>query len=298
MCRIREELGWLLHKAVLNAFLFPSAAFDGGKIMDANIRSFVEQQLVLLPKGTELLREFVDEQKWISSDSKMSMPNFKKATKKIERNVEIKSFYMARYPVTEGLYNALMGSDTLDLDRYQLPVSNVSWHDAVTYCNLLSKITGLEECYSWSSEPETVRCNWSANGYRLPTEAEWQNACKAGSTGYRYGELADIAWYDGNSGGKRHEVGAKTPNAWGLYDMLGNVWEWCWDLFDETRYGPYRVFRGGSWSEEARGCGASCRRKSHPSLRIDDLGFRLARSYEPYVCPAANGLRTSENVIC
>ncbi|MGM1047357.1 MAG: formylglycine-generating enzyme family protein [Bacillota bacterium] len=92
------------------------------------------------------------------------------------------------------------------------------------------------------------------------------------------GELDKIAWYNENSGGEIHEVGRKEPNAWGLYDMLGNVWEWCFDLYDEQVYGSYRIFRGGSWAEEARGCGASCRRRSHPSFRIDDLGFRLAQS--------------------
>jgi formylglycine-generating enzyme required for sulfatase activity len=123
-----------------------------------------------------------------------------------------------------------------------------------------------------------VNCNLGADGYRLPTEAEWQYACKAGTTGYRYGELDEIAWYEENSEGGVHEVGKKGPNAWGLHDMLGNVWEWCWDLYDEEVYGSYRVFRGGSWAEEDRGCGATCRRRSHPTFGIDDLGFRLARS--------------------
>ena len=106
-------------------------------------------------------------------------------------------------------------------------------------------------------------CN--TNGYRLPTDAEWQYASKASTTGYRYGEINKIAWYYENSGGSAHEVGKKEPNSWGLYDMVGNVWEGCWDLYDEKTYGTYRIFRGGSWAEEARGCGSTCRRRSHPS---------------------------------
>lgn len=138
--------------------------------------------------------------------------------------------------------------------------------------------SGLKECYSVSDDSESVVWNGEADGYRLPTEAEWQYACKAGTGGYRYGELDEIAWYHENSGGMVHQVGQKRPNAWGLYDMLGNVWEWCWDVYEENVYGSYRFFRGGSWAEEARGCGATCRRRSHPTFRIDDLGFRLARS--------------------
>ncbi|NCC82385.1 MAG: formylglycine-generating enzyme family protein, partial [Clostridia bacterium] len=107
---------------------------------------------------------------------------------------------------------------------------------------------------------------------------EWQYACKAGSTGYRYGDIDEIAWYSGNSNGSIQEMGLKKPNSWGLYDMLGNIWEWCWDLYDESTYGSYRIFRGGSWAESERGCGATCRRRGHPSFGIDDLGFRLARN--------------------
>lgn len=122
-----------------------------------------------------------------------------------------------------------------------------------------------------------MACDWAADGYRLPTDAEWQYACKAGTPGYRYGEIGDIAWYADNSGGRVHDVGDKVPNPWGLFDMLGNVWEWCWDLYDEEVYGSYRILRGGGWAEAERGCGASVRRRSHPTFAIDDLGFRLAR---------------------
>ncbi|MNN44700.1 Serine/threonine-protein kinase pkn1 [compost metagenome] len=155
---------------------------------------------------------------------------------------------------------------------------NASWHDAILFCNLLSDECGLTECYTFDHNDNSVLCDRNATGYRLPTDAEWQYACKAGSTGYRYGDIKDIAWYDENSEGAIHKVGKKDPNKWGLYDMLGNAWEWCWDLYDEATYGQYRIFRGGSWSESARGCGATCRRRGHPSFCIDDLGFRLAKS--------------------
>lgn len=195
----------------------------------------------------------------------------------ISWTTQVNAFLIALVPVTNTLYFSIMHEKVKPHDEPQIPVVDVSWNDAILFCNLLSQQSGLKECYSVSENSESVACNWEADGYRLPTEAEWQYACKAGTTGYRYGELDDIAWYHENSKGMVHEVGKKLPNAWGLYDMLGNVWEWCWDQYDAKVYGPYRVFRGGSWAEEARGCGSTCRRRSHPTFRIDDLGFRLAR---------------------
>lgn len=189
----------------------------------------------------------------------------------------VNTFLLAPVPVTNALYFSIMQKTVEPNDDPQAPVVNVSWNDAISFCNLLSQHSGLTGCYSVSDDSDSVVCNWEADGYRLPTEAEWQYACKAGTTGYRYGELDEIAWYQENSDGMTHEVGKKLPNAWGLHDMLGNVWEWCWDLYDVKVYGSYRVFRGGSWAEEARGCGATCRRRSHPTFCIDDLGFRLAR---------------------
>ena len=117
-----------------------------------------------------------------------------------------------------------------------------------------------------------------ADGYRLPTEAEWEYACRAGTTGPRYGPLDVIAFYRQNSGERVHAVGSKRPNAWGLYDLLGNVWEWCWDLYDADVYGSYRVLRGGGWFDEHWSVRASVRRRSHPTFVTDDLGFRVART--------------------
>lgn len=192
--------------------------------------------------------------------------------------VTVQSFLLAPVPVTKELYFRYSQTSVEPIDHPESPVVEVSWNDAILFCNALSRHAGFEECYSICEDGESVSCDWGANGYRLPTEAEWQYACKAGTPGYRYGELTDIAWYHDNSEGRAHAVGNKLPNQWGLYDMLGNAWEWCWDVYDAEVYGSYRVFRGGSWAEEARGCGATCRRRSHPTFRIDDLGFRLARS--------------------
>ncbi|HDR7588928.1 cytoplasmic protein [Bacillus mycoides] len=197
---------------------------------------------------------------------------------KREWKAQIKPFLLAQYTVTMELYYTVINESSNSFLGNHKPVVNTSWNDVIIFCNLLSKKAGLKEYYSISDGGQKVSCNVESNGYRLPSEGEWQYACKAGTTGYTYGELDKIAWYNKNSNGKIHEVGKKEPNAWGVYDMLGNVWEWCYDLYDEKVYGSYRIFRGGSWAEEARGCGATCRRRSHPTFHIDDLGFRLARS--------------------
>ncbi|TEA53220.1 formylglycine-generating enzyme family protein [Bacillus sp. BH2] len=197
---------------------------------------------------------------------------------KKEWQVQIKPFLLAKYVLTVELFYSITNRALNGNENSNKPVVNISWNDASMFCNLLSKKAGLKEYYSVSNGGQIVSCNLDSNGYRLPSEAEWQYACKAGTPEYTYGELQKIAWYNENSNGQIRDVGKKEPNAWGLYDMLGNVWEWCYDLYDEKVYGSYRIFRGGSWAEAARGCGATCRRRSHPTFYIDDLGFRLARS--------------------
>jgi len=246
--------------------------------MDDNIKNYLDNLMVPIPGGMEYLRDYRDEQKWTSSDSKMSIPGLKGNLTEIERKVDINPFFLAKYHVTKSLYEVITQKALVKVELDSIPMVNVSWYEAISFCNLLSKECGLKECYTFDHNSSNVFCDWNAVGYRLPTDAEWQYACKAGSTGYRYGEIRDIAWYSENSEGRIHEVGKKELNQWGLYDMLGNAWEWCWDLYDEKTYGPYRIFRGGSWAESARGCGATCRRRGHPSFCIDDLGFRLAKS--------------------
>ncbi|GAA2724469.1 formylglycine-generating enzyme family protein [Actinocorallia aurantiaca] len=194
--------------------------------------------------------------------------------------VEVASFLLAPVPVTRELYRAVHAGSPEDPASRGLPVTEVSWLDAVRFCNLLSRASGLAPCYTLTDDPnaQDVACDRRANGYRLPSEAEWEHACRAGTSGPHYGPLDDIAWYRTNSRGTVHEVATRAPNPWGLHDMLGNVWEWCWDVYDPDVYGPYRVFRGGGAHDPSWSCRAGTRRKSHPTFRIDDLGFRLARS--------------------
>lgn len=194
-------------------------------------------------------------------------------------SVELAPFRLSAYPMTQGLFQAIMGHNPSTFKGAEQPVETVSWWEAIQCCNALSVVAGVEPCYQLDAKTHQVRFLAEARGYRLPTEAEWQYACQAGKPAIRYGELDEIAWYKGNSQGTPHPVGQKIPNDWGLYDMLGNVWEWCTDLYDETVYGTYRIFRGGGWYDEARGVMATNRRRSHPvSFRIEDLGFRVARN--------------------
>ncbi|WP_117209864.1 formylglycine-generating enzyme family protein [Allorhizocola rhizosphaerae] len=191
--------------------------------------------------------------------------------------VELAAFRLAAHPVTQAEYAGVTGLRPSSVRGDRLPVESVSWWDAVRFCNTLSTREGLTPAYRLGPD-EAIEWHADADGYRLPSEAEWERACRAGTDGPRYGTLDEIAWYRGNSGDRMHEVGELRPNAWGLYDMLGNVWEWCWDIYDAEVYGGYRVLRGGGWFDEHWSCRASVRRRSHPDLRIDDVGFRVARN--------------------
>ncbi|MFJ1896156.1 formylglycine-generating enzyme family protein [Streptomyces sp. NPDC088115] len=198
--------------------------------------------------------------------------------------VALAPYRIAASVVTQDLYAQVTGERPAAAQGGRLPVEGVSWLDAVRFCDALSVRAGLTPAYrvrpgaEGVESAEDVTWDSGADGYRLPTEAEWEHACRAGTTGARYGELDEIAWYRGNSRERMHEVGGREPNGWGLYDTLGNVWEWCWDVYDAEVYGSYRVLRGGGWFDEHWSCRASVRRRSHPTFRIDDTGFRVARS--------------------
>lgn len=233
------------------------------------------------------------------------------------RKLEIASFYMSDHEVTRGEYKAVMGSDpstasAYDKDGNKLtgddnvknnPVNKVSWYDSLVYCNKRSIKEGLTPCYSidgktdpkeWGTVPTSnndtwndVRCDFTANGYRLPTEAEW--AARGGES-YTYagsGNIDEVAWYSNNTNtnGTR-DVKTKKANGYGLYDMSGNIYEWCWDwrgsISDGTASsgpasGSSRCLRGGSWYGDDYAARVASRNYDYPGSRENGFGFRLVR---------------------
>jgi len=225
--------------------------------MQEELKTLVKNQFVNIQGGNIELKDEKSNNKW---------------------KVAINPLSISKHPVTQDLYFAVTNSSPSLFKGAHLPVENVSWYDAINFCNLLSQNMGINKYYKISDDGQPITCNEESDGYRLPTDAEWEYACRADSNEVRYGKLDKISWNNNNSNGKTHEVGKKQPNTWGLYDMIGNVWEWCWDLFNEKFYGSYRIFRGGGFADTDRSLRASCRRKSHPTYKIDDLGFRIVKS--------------------
>jgi formylglycine-generating enzyme required for sulfatase activity len=233
----------------------------------------IGMKLVLIPKGTIT----------------MGSPESEQGRQKDEVHHEVtisKDYYLGVYEVTQAQYEKVMGANpsyfkdnAVRGDSSNHPVELVPWEDAVEFCKKLSDL------------PEEKK---AGRVYRLPTEAEWEYACRAGSkVAYSFGEdsksLGDYAWFGGNSGVQTHPVGEKKANAWGLYDMHGNVWEWCSDWYGEypkgavsdpsgPNEGSRRVGRGGSWGNGAAGCRSADRSRDVPSVRGSSSGFRVALS--------------------
>lgn len=194
------------------------------------------------------------------------------ARRSAQREVVLEAFEIGVYPVTEEQFAEILGVPARYPDR---PAADVSWLRAVHFCNAASEWEGLDRVYLFDGED--VSWDTTADGYRLPTEAEWEYACRAGSTGPHYAPLADAAWTAADGVGAPQNVGGKLPNLHGLFDTLGNVWEWCWDFLDPARYDDYRVFRGGGFADDAWSVRASVRRGGAPRMHHEDLGLRLAR---------------------
>jgi formylglycine-generating enzyme required for sulfatase activity len=227
-----------------------------------------------------------------------------------------KAVLVATYEVTQLEWQAVMGWNVSNFPGVGRPVEMVSWYDAVSYCNLRSEADGFDAVYTiedpiYSGDhivSATVDWNQDANGYRLLTEAEWEYACRAGSAAaFCNGDITNIycgpldpnldqvGWYCDNASDATHDVGGKTANAWGLKDMHGNVWEWCWDWYETYPAGPLtdptgpaspplvdpsRVLRGGCWFGNALTCRSAFRLDfaSGPGAYSYSLGVRLARN--------------------
>jgi formylglycine-generating enzyme required for sulfatase activity len=210
--------------------------------------------------------------------------------------VYISSFYIDKYLVTQQQFEKLMHNNPSRWKGTNNPVEQVRWSDAVRFCNARSQLEGLQPCYDLQS----WKCNFDATGYRLPTEAEWEYACRAGTTTtYFFGDgpakLGEYAWFDKNAGGRPRPVGQKRPNPWGLFDMCGNVWEWCNDFYGVDYYGtsprqdPHgpdqgktKVVRGGAWRFSAENLRSGYRYNENPGYSdvcfgYDIYGFRCVR---------------------
>jgi formylglycine-generating enzyme required for sulfatase activity len=220
----------------------------------------------------------------------------------IPHSVTVRPFTLSKYEVTQKEYRDAMGSNPSYITGDNLPVERVSWFDAIEYCNFLSRREGLTPAYTRNGD--AVTWNRNANGYRLPTEAEWEYACRAGTaTPFHTGDNITVSQanyngeypYNGNDietfRGETWAVESGEANSFGLYNMHGNVWEWCWDWYGEyssavqsdpagSDSGSIRVSRGGSWADDGAYLRSAVRFGNKPAEKNSGLGFRLARSGE------------------
>jgi formylglycine-generating enzyme required for sulfatase activity len=232
-----------------------------------DLGSGVKLAMVLIPAGEFLMG---------SPDSDEDAPDWEKPQHRVRIT---KPFYLGKYPVTQEQWQAVMGSNPSRIKGPKHPVEMVRWNDCQAFLRKLNAKAGGQ-----------------AGKFALPTEAQWEYACRAGSTTqYSFGdeqsELGEYAWYAENSGGKTHPVGEKRPNPWGLYDMHGNVWVWCQGWYDDRYYansptddpkgpsrGGLRVLRGGGWINPAEHCRSAWRSNLSPNLCNEILGFRVCRA--------------------
>ncbi|MCP5104159.1 MAG: formylglycine-generating enzyme family protein [bacterium] len=207
--------------------------------------------------------------------------------------VTVNNFYMAKHEVTQEQWMTVMGNNPSLTTGAMNPVDLVRWYDAVDYCNKRSRLEGLTPCYSGSGVD--ITCNFAADGYRLPTEAEWEYAARGGAQSRNYkfsggNNLDEVSWHFKNSWGRRTSaVGLKKPNELGIYDMTGHVWEWCWDWYDKYYYksssqnnptgpafGVRRVSRGGSLFLPPQPC--TTRNVVKPLNTFPGGGLRVVRT--------------------
>ena len=239
-----------------------SSLVSGGNTISIPVKKGISIDMVKVEAGTFMMgatSEMENPYSWEKPVHQVTLPH---------------DYYMGKYEVTQALWKTVMGSNPSYFKGDDLPVEEVSWEDCQEFISKLNSMIGRK--------------------FRLPTEAEWEYAARGGkkSRGYQYGgssNISDVAWYDGNSGSKTHPVGMKQANELGIYDMSGNVYEWCQDwkgsYVNSSQTNPtgavsgsYRVYRGGSWYYDARYCRSSYRNSGAPGCRLNRLGLRLVLS--------------------
>lgn len=229
---------------------------------------------------------------WVHAGTYYTGRSMYKNTQPRQKITVDQGFYIGRTEVTQEEWSDVMGTNPSGFVGRTLPVENVTWFDAVDYCNARSRKEGLTPVYT--HDKNKVLWNQGADGYRLPTESEWELAARGGAQGGRYqysgtNDINEAAWYRANSDTKTHPVGSKKANELGLFDMSGNVWEWCWDWYDEERRHAmpteppdtaealHRVLRGGSWSTGESYLSIAYRGHSAAQDRYSSIGFRVIR---------------------
>ena len=300
MLRLSRRQCWALGAVFLSAGLV--LPWVAARVNEAEVVPVVETvrlrpALVRLPSGSFLMGSPEEAVEWEGERSayKNELP---------QRLVEVPAFSLCQTEVTQGQYEAVMGVNPSDCSYgcgEELPVQAVRWYDAVAYLNRLTELESevlvalgeapLTACYVVSGQEVT----WSdgCTGYRLPTEAEWEYAGRAGTmTSWSFGEelavAGEYAWYVDNAENKVQAVGTKKANPWGLYDMHGNVWEWVWDGYDSYKSGNVvnsegdrRVLRGGAFNITHRSLRSTQRGRNSPENQDQSGGFRCARGPGP-----------------
>lgn len=265
-------------KSILAASVLFSVLFLGC----ASYRNFLDLNITMVPVSAGSF--IMGSPDSLYEGAELSLPRHK---------VRLPFFLMSAYEISQLQFSKVMGRNPSKFKRDDNPVTRISWLEAIEFCNQLSRIAGLEPCYY--KHNGNWLCDFHRNGFRLPTEAEWEYACRAGTDGkYCSGDsekdLARVAWYGANSDSTTHSVAVKEPNAWGLYDMHGNVWEMCYDWYDKDYYsdgieyfptgpekGMKRIVRGGSYFSRVENCRSDYRMMHVQDFIYYNIGFRVVR---------------------